>query len=740
MRPEAIVDFLGRANVEAVGWALVHFLWQGTLVAAVLAVANRLLRQAPPNARYAAAALALLVMLSLPIVTFALVRPSVPEPADVVVGTRCTDCPTASVRVDSGPRSPHAAPPPTRRGHSRASMLPAAWTEGPRTPGVAGRPWREQLARALPALVGIWAAGVTLLSLRFLGGWLVAQRLKRSGRPGRAAPWQETVDRLAHALGIARPVRVLESVLVDVPTVIGWARPVILLPASTLLGLSPSQLEALVAHELAHVRRFDYLVNLIQTGAETLFFFHPAVFFVSRRMRVERELCCDDAAVALCGDAVAYARTLADLEEMRVGAPAVGMAATGGSLLDRVARLLGRPAPHRSAAPHGLAAGLALVVIVGLSATAAAPLAHSTDRPDAPARPLAPVVRALRLAVAAPPVAPVIIAISGQAAPPHPPAEPFPDDVDEPAAPADIEAVVPEPPEAREAPEPPETPQVPDAAEPADPAEPAPALVVPRVGGAKLTVEELIALANSGVTADYVDEMAAAGYSGLAPADLMRLRAHGVCPDFVEELGELGYKGLTPSQLMTLRAHGVGPDFIRELAELGYEHLSITHLVALRAQGVSPDYIRELKSAGLDTVSLSGYIALRSQGVSADYMRELAEMGYRDLSLPRLVALRGSGVSLDYVRELKELGYEGLSVPRLIALRGAGVDPEFVGELKELGYERLPVGALIALRAAGVTPDFVREMQEAGYTKLTPQELIELRSHGVDPKLARARR
>src|SRR5207245_639661 len=138
------------------------------------------------------------------------------------------------------------------------------------------------------------------------------------------------------------------SALVEVPTLIGCLRPVVLLPASTLAGLSPAQLEALLAHELAHVRRLDYLVNLGQTTAETLLFYHPAVWWVSHRMRVEREHCCDDAAVAVCGDAVGYARALAELEGRRTLAPVLAVAADGGSLWSRVARLVGGPPPHLS--------------------------------------------------------------------------------------------------------------------------------------------------------------------------------------------------------------------------------------------------------------------------------------------------------------------------------------------------------------------------------------------------------
>ena len=164
-------------------------------------------------------------------------------------------------------------------------------------------------------------------------------------------------------------MRLLESTRVDVPTVIGWLTPVVLLPASALAGLTPQQIEAILAHELAHIRRHDYLVNLLQTLVETLLFYHPAVWWLSRRIRVERENCCDDLAVSLCGDPVAYAAALADLEELRSSNRTLALAATGGSLLQRVRRLLGAPS-HAGRAPGWLAAGLAVMVLSVLSASA----------------------------------------------------------------------------------------------------------------------------------------------------------------------------------------------------------------------------------------------------------------------------------------------------------------------------------------------------------------------------------
>ncbi len=158
----------------------------------------------------------------------------------------------------------------------------------------------------------------------------------------------------------------------DVPTVIGWLKPTVLLPMSALAGLSPLQVEAILAHELAHVRRHDYFVNLLQTLLETLLFYHPAVWWVSGQVRVERENCCDDLAVSLCGDPVVYASALADLEELRGPASRLVMAASGGVLLNRVRRLLTGPAQHAGRGPAWLAgtsaALLVLVVIGGSSA------------------------------------------------------------------------------------------------------------------------------------------------------------------------------------------------------------------------------------------------------------------------------------------------------------------------------------------------------------------------------------
>jgi TonB family protein len=187
----------------------------------------------------------------------------------------------------------------------------------------------------------LWSLGVLAFSLRLVLGSKQVATLRRRGVPADASV-VEMVACLAKRMGLTRPVRVLISALADGPSVVGWIRPVILLPSATILGLTPQQLESVLAHEIAHILRYDYMVNILQIVAETLLFYHPAVWWASGRIRHERELCCDDLAVRSCGDALCYARALTTLERLRGLAPNMAMGSTGGSLIYRIQRLMGQ--------------------------------------------------------------------------------------------------------------------------------------------------------------------------------------------------------------------------------------------------------------------------------------------------------------------------------------------------------------------------------------------------------------
>ncbi len=148
------------------------------------------------------------------------------------------------------------------------------------------------------------------------------------------------------------------------PLVIGFLRPVILMPVGLLAGLPAAQVEALLLHELAHIRRYDYLVNLLQIFVEGLIFYHPAVWWMAGVIRAERENCCDDLVVATQGDAYQYASALAALEHNRGDARQPALAANGGSLVKRIRRLLAQPETPRSALTPILSAAILSVTMV----------------------------------------------------------------------------------------------------------------------------------------------------------------------------------------------------------------------------------------------------------------------------------------------------------------------------------------------------------------------------------------
>ncbi|HXR44989.1 MAG TPA: M56 family metallopeptidase [Pseudolysinimonas sp.] len=336
--------------IDAAGWTLVHFLWQGAAIAAAAAIGLRLLRRGSPQARYVLACVALAAMLASPAVTAArLLSPTPPAVAPVQR--------TLFLRVL--PQGTHESEMLRFVGFRQRSVAAGTTAAGSGDAAPRGG------TLVMPALVVAWLAGVCLLFARLAAGLWRVRALRRAGRALPPSPWQAACDRLGHRLGLRRAVRVADVSFVDGPVVIGWLRPVVLLPIAAVAGLTPSQVEAILAHELAHVRRHDAVVNACQTVTETLLFYHPAVWWLSSRVRAEREHCCDDIALEMSGDPLAYAEALAELESWRVGSVPLAMAATGGPLLSRVARVLGPPRPARIGAATTAALVLAFVVAAG---------------------------------------------------------------------------------------------------------------------------------------------------------------------------------------------------------------------------------------------------------------------------------------------------------------------------------------------------------------------------------------
>lgn len=307
--------------VTVAGWTLVHFLWEGTLIglAAVLLLAR--LRWRSPEARYAVACAALLMMLAAPLVTGRALSHSVR-----------TDRRDVAARTIEWPLRTAFVPNPATADPDLAVRVP----DDRITTTIRPQVW-------LPLVVALWVVGVAILLIRLAGGWWRICRLHRAALGHPPSHWTAASERIASALSLRRLVHVVDSVRVDTPMVVGWVKPVIVLPIAALACLSPTQVDAILAHELAHIRRHDFLVNLLQTFAETFLFYHPAVWWISARIRIEREHCCDQVAISVCADAVSYAEALVELETWRTYDAPLALAATGGTLMARVRRVLGTP-------------------------------------------------------------------------------------------------------------------------------------------------------------------------------------------------------------------------------------------------------------------------------------------------------------------------------------------------------------------------------------------------------------
>jgi GWxTD domain-containing protein len=310
---------------RAIGWALIHSLWQGAIISAALGTA--LISVRSPRVRYATACAAMLLMLIGVFVTFARVLPEVEQNSIQRVEPRFLD---ASLRDGN-----------------TANIRDLS------------------IADFVPWLTPFWIFGVTLIYLRRIASCIYVQRLRHRGVSAAPAVWTRTVSRLASELRISRPVLLVESCLVDVPVVLGHFRPLILMPIGLLSGLPAEQIEAILLHELAHIRRCDYALNILQRFTEGLFFYHPGVWWISRVMRIERENCCDDVAVAVAGNVHDYAVALAALEQHRKSAVEPALAATGGSLVKRIRRLLYPTKPNTAWMPF--LAVLVFVTVVGAS-------------------------------------------------------------------------------------------------------------------------------------------------------------------------------------------------------------------------------------------------------------------------------------------------------------------------------------------------------------------------------------
>jgi len=603
--------------MQTLAWSLLHFLWQGAAIAAVAAAFMAVLRK--PASRYLIGITALALMLGSFVVTFA----AISEPAATVAEVAAIGVPAAAPTSLNG-ASQHSVNELMEEQAAISSASDFAW-----------------IARG-------WLLGVFVFALRIAFGLAVLEQLRRRNLIALPEALVIRFRILQHRLGIRRVIQYCECHSLNVPAVIGLFHPVVLLPVRALTGLTPEQLEAVIAHELAHVKRFDVAVNFFQVIAETLFFFHPAVWWLNKRIRADREDCCDDVAIAECGGTVGYARALATMETWR-DVPDFAMAVTGSPVATRVARLLGISQQQNGARTAGIVtASLALataLIAAGVSFGVANPaLAQSaggsfqqlvTQADQAPA-----VTQFAHVVEAEEDVEDVVSAEVAQ---------------EEQEAEVDASAE----PTASKPPRAPVAPKEPAPAAPAEPVKP----VKPA-----------------------------------SPASPPNPPAPPNAPSFINEMNSVGLESLGADELIALKIQDVTPAYVREMRSTGLNP-DVHALIAMKVQDITPEYVKGMRDLGMDA-DANDFIAMKVQDITPDYVRQMRAAGFNP-STHELIAMKVQDVTPEYRKALETAGFT-LDVSELINAKVMDITPDFIKQVRAHGFKDLNMDKIIQLKNADV--------------------------------------
>ncbi len=600
--------------VQALAWTLIHFCWQAAAIAILYRGVSALVAGRSSNTRYLTALGALLLTLGGAVGTFTYeLNAGTPSSAVAEFVT--------PYRISPATTSAPAA--------TQVSDFRAAASAAPARPSYFALPAFP--LPALRALVALWLFGVFALSLRSLGGWWLIQRLRSTAQIEAPPAVRASFYRIKAAFGIHKPVLLRISSALSGPVTVGTLKALVVLPISAATSLGPDELEVVLAHELAHVRRADFFWNLIQTLAETLFFFHPAVWWMSSRIRELRELCCDDLALSVCPDPVTYAGTLFRLEELRSQYGQLTMALDGNqpksALRMRIARILGEPATdvaNRGQFTVAAAASILLLLVLGV------PQLVSGLNPTSPTtRNAAKIVTSTTSTIARSQATEVRSDSRAAAQKPSPSLLSAKTNRDSDATELVAQASAPEPPQSTPA-----------------PSGKGDYIDRMKAAGYDVDLDKYIAMKVQDITPEYAAAMSQAGFGKLSADDLIACKVQGVTPEFIAGVKQNGLEAKTVQDVISYKIFDVSPEFIAKMKDAGFSNLSSHQLLEMRVQGVTPEYAQSIvkQYPGATTEDI---VKTKIFNIDAAFIEQAKKHGFTDLTLEKLVKLRISGVMDD---------------------------------------------------------------------------------------------
>ncbi|MBK8565166.1 MAG: M56 family metallopeptidase [Saprospiraceae bacterium] len=672
---------------------------------------------------------------------------------------------------------------------SRATQRPVSLLDA--------KTWQDYFTPHLPLIVLVWFVGMSVFLLRLLGSLAYISYLKKHLNFPVESYWEELFADLRQRAGVRRGIELLESALVRSPVMVGYLKPVVLFPVGMINRLDPNEVEAILAHELAHILHHDHLLNLLQGIVETLFYFNPAVWWLSGKIRHEREIAADDAAIRLTGDSVGYAKTLVAVQELAFERAIRGaaFAFTGdgkGQLFHRIQHILHIKSPKNFNMEKMVGTLAVVLILLGLGysqsnhsfsfgenggqvkfigkdvtgvwqgtlngdevcltisrryengswsntdcykKTDFTTLPTGTDGEFSMAQAAGKAVFTGKFE-----------GEEGYGKFRFEPDRSFAEwlgqqgiaDVDD-----DVlyqlffakttKAYV--------------TTLVQSGYGKVS-GEDLVALSIHNVtlekinsynqlakklGDRKPDIEDVVALSIHEVTPEYAQQLESIGFKGLKMDDVMAYKIHEITPEFVKYCHEMGFPNLSAEDVLSFKIHDITTEYLADLKKAGLNKLSADEVLAMKIHEVTPETVDKFKRMGFDNISQEEILSLQIHDIEPEFLAEMDKLGFKDLSADEAMSLKIHGIDADFIQKLKDAGFENLSMDEVMSCKIHQIDGGYVAELKKAGFTDLSVDEVMNCKVHDIDAAYVAELKKAGFKDLSIDEVVSCKIHNVSP-------
>ncbi len=775
----------------AMGWTVIHSFWQATVIAILSGLVMIALRKKTAQTRYLVHNFALYGVLLAAIVTFSFYFNSKGTAnKQESIAKIATPAPISKPTTKFSFETPESLKITIEAGELQPIVAEKEATPAPLS--IAGM--KAYFDANIYFVVLIWLLGVGLFILKLLGGISYVYYLRNQHNFPVDEYWFEMVENLSKRVNIQKEIALVESALVRSPVVVGYLKPMILFPIGAINRLNPQEVEAILAHEIAHVMRHDYVFNIIQSVIEALLYFNPAVWWISANIRAERENCCDDVAIQLCGNSMAYAKSLVAVQEMQYYSATFAMGFAGqrkNHLLMRVQRILNQSNNKTNVMEKLIATCLIVIGMVFISyggpkellpnlfdktsflESDDAPLSmngywnasingddvevsfqtktgtsnwnstHTFKKSEFSALPTTESDFTLTREAGT-------MAFKGK----------FEGDegygkysfTENAGFKAFLEKE--------------------------------------NIGGVKESM--MLQFFMSNINRDYIAFLKQNGYKDITKSELqdlaihglnkevltsyfatfnkqdlslnkvVELKIHGIDAKYKKDLNEAGYIDVPTDQIVEAKIHGINGDYLKDLAASGYKKPSLQDVIEFKIHGVDGAFIKKMQTAterelshqdiveakihGLDKMDVAKFKTTGTNptgedltnysihGVDADYINLLTGL-FGKLSPERYVEAKIHGIDANFVNSYKDMGFKNLSIQKAIEFKIHGVTADFVNNMNKMGYADMSASKIVELKIHGADAAFVKGFEDIGYKNMPISKLVEFKIHGVTPAM-----